>query len=206
MPDVKIKATVHNDKFKRKLNNLIRNMNKPLEKDLPLYTEWFVQSAVKGTPPKGKVKKKRTVIELKTNRFSKRGKELKRYKVPYRTNKKKGAKYFSKKKEANAFAKIKYRFIGKFGWLAAGENTLRKDIPVKMPKVGMEVKALKGILGKGRKIFGTNKPFILIINAVQRIKRYAYMTSLIALKTTQRRIAGSGNKKKVRKKYGKLWR
>ena len=203
---MKPSVQIDDSKFRRKVNGLLKRLNKPLEKELPLYTVWFTQSAVKGTPPRGKVSKKRPVIELDTGRFNKKGKEVKRFKVPYRTNKKRGVKYFDKRKEATAFSKIIYRFIGKYAWLAASENTLRTTVNVKMPKVQPEVLAMKNKIGKGVKLFNRSNPLVVIINKAEGIGRYALIATRNALLTTERRILGAKNKRKVKKGYGKLWR
>ncbi len=200
MPNVQIKT---DDRiYKKKIKKLLKDLDKPITKNLPLFVLWFTQSAVKGTPPKKGIKK-RSVIELRTNRYTKRGKELKRYKVPYKTNKKKGAKYFDKKGEARKFAKIKYRYVGKFGWLQAGEDALNKPLNVKMPKVQPEVKRIKRQLGKGKKFLKKFKPFVMLKNTVDRISRYATYGTKNALHSTQRRV--NAYHKKIKREYKQIW-
>lgn len=197
---------VNDSVFNRKIDHFLNHLYKPLAKNLPLYTEWFIQSAIKTTGPKRGYKKRRTVIELKTNRFTRRGNEKKRYKVPFRNNKKQGAQYFNKKKDASKFSKIIYRFIGKYGWLAGGENVLKKKLNVKMPKISQEVQALKHQIGKGKRKYMSSKPFVLIINAVEKIAKYALYTSQIALKKTERRIKNASNKRKLKNQYKRIWK
>ena len=97
--DIKIESTL----LSKKINEFARLEGKKNWDIVKMGVEWFTQSVVKKTPPTGKFMKKRDVISLQTNRYTPKGKGVRRFKVPYRTNKKQGAKYFSKKTEANKF-------------------------------------------------------------------------------------------------------
>ena len=149
--------------------------------------------------------KKRDVILLNTKRYTRRGTEKKRYKVPFRGVYRKGSKYFDKKSDANRFAKIKYRFISKYAWLAGAENLLKKPLKSGMPKVGAAVKRLKKQIGLYKTSYHTNYPFVRLTNAVYNISRYANVAAKVAIDRTQNRITRSSNKKRVKKNYKKLW-
>ena len=205
--NVKLDIRLESRNLDKKIRQFSRDHGKTLWDTIKMGVEWFTQTVVKKTPPIGKTMKKRDVILLKTNRFSRRGKELKRYKVPFRTNKKKGAKYFDKKKDANAFAQIKYRFIGKFGWLAAGESFLRKNIPTTLRKKAgknlsfLEAKAREIQAVKPRRI--RLKPFVILINKVRNISRYSDFAVAQALRTTKNRFRGAS--REIKKKLMKQW-
>lgn len=75
--------------------------------------------AGKSTIPAANYKRTVTVLHGKDGRKD-------RYKVPYRTAKKRGRKFFDKLKDAKAFARIKFRGMARAGWflslLKLGKN------------------------------------------------------------------------------------
>ena len=200
--NVRIDIKVERSLLNKKIQSFAKNHNKTTWEVIRMATEWFTQSVIKVTPPLGKVMKKREVILLRTGRFTKRGNEKKRYKVPFRTNKKRGAKYFDKKKDANAFAKIKFRFIGKYGWLAAGQKALGRPIPTSL-KVSKEVEAKGDEIQKVFKQRLRLKPNIILTNRVENIGRYARFSVAQALRKTKNRVRRAD--REITKKLAKQW-
>jgi len=141
----------------------------------------FSQSAAKTTPPTGKVRTKRTIITYQD----------KRAKVPYRTNKKRGAKYFERRSQAAKFAPIQYRKIGAVSWLIAGAKAIGQPIPARITKVGKRARRkaamiVSGSIRKGRGI-GSFTIGILETN-VQGIGKYAPFAVAQALRRTNNRL------------------
>lgn len=81
----------------------------------------FTQSAARATPPdagRATIRKKSMNRPVYALREPGR-KRAARYRVPYRTLRKSGVKYFSTRAEAKSFSAIRFRGIGKAGWWAA---------------------------------------------------------------------------------------
>jgi hypothetical protein len=209
MADVKITSKVDRSRLKKKLREFKKSLSKPLGKELPLYVTWFTQSVVKATPPKGgkgkRIQKARPIVRLDEPIYSAEDKRFNKFLVPIR-GKRRLTRYTATKTEANRLAKITYRFIGKFGWLASADPVRDKTQNVKLPKLNPEVRSLRTQLAKSRVRLKTDKPFIVIINTVKGIARYARLAAIQALKTTERRIIGVPNKRKVKSSYSKLWK
>ena len=210
--NVKLDIKIERTKLNQTIGKFARDHRKTTWDVVKMATEWFTQSVIKVTPPIGKTSKKRMVKKIEGRNYKNIGHGMilnsdsrTRYKVPYRTNKKAGVKYFDKKKDANAFAKIKFRFIGKYGWLAAGQHALNKKIPTPLHnRVSLDVKAKGGEIQRTSRRKLRLTPFIILTNMVQNISRYAGFATAQALRKTKNRLRSSS--RAIKKKYGKQWR
>jgi hypothetical protein len=173
-------------------------INEPLRTSILTQLNWFIQSAVKGTLPK-KARTKRTVFTL-INPDAKKNK--KRYRVPYRTFKKRGVAYFSSKKQANEFAKIKYRFLQKNQWIEAGK-AITNNLKVKMRKTTTESKQKADVLSNGVNDLHSRKPSILLI--LNSLSPWSLQKAGVkATYATQRRV--KYNENKIVKDYSNNWK
>jgi hypothetical protein len=172
-----------------------------------LATEFFAQSVIKTTPPTGDVMKNRTVFEIADTLAS--GYRRRRYRVPYRSSRKKGVQYFALRGDAKAFSKIRYRYIGKYGWFLAAQKVLGRPPKVRMPKIG------ESVTTKANEIFdastttsryGPQRWAVLenkLVNRVYNIRKYALYATRTALARTNIRL-GQAMKAEVRK-MGRRW-
>jgi hypothetical protein len=122
-PSVKLDTT----RLTSAIKEVSKNTKVSLEKAVKDASILFLQSAARATPPQeGKATfNKRTnfreVIALKDKKTDKV-----RYKVPFRTLKRKGRKFFESLAEAISFSRVKWRGIGRAGWwaglIALGQN------------------------------------------------------------------------------------
>ena len=194
----KTKFKIDDSVYKRRMASFMVNLNKPLKGNILDYLNWFTQSAVKATLPKGKTRKKRTVFTLINPRAKRKAK---RYRVPYRTFKKRGVAYFANKKQANEFAKIKYRFLQKNQWVEAGKQ-ITSNLKVKMRKTATESKDKARVLSNAVNNLSVKNPFLLLnLSSISgwNLRR----AGVTATSKTLRRI--KYNERKIERDYKKLW-
>lgn len=221
MPKAFVDFKIEAKRFNKTLYKLKKVKNVPLNEELKELTQLYVQSVTKATPPKkgqapgqpslgkrGKTlasmatAKKRAVIDTTYP-------DEYRYQVPFRTFKKKGRQYFKTKREANKFATIRYRNIGKWGWISAGTKALGEGIKVKRPYASKWLKAITGRLGSARKWLPKglyDKPFIFLTNRVYSIARYGLYSATSALRKVNNRMDSARTRRKIKKNYSKLWK
>jgi hypothetical protein len=193
------KLIINDEVYKRRMRAFISKINEPLKTSILTQLTWFIQSAVKETLPKSKARKKRTVFTL-TNSDAKKNK--KRYRVPYRTFKKSGVAYFSSKKQALEFAKIKYRFLQKNQWIEAGK-AITSNLKIKMRKTTMESKQKADALSNGVNNLSNIKPFLLL--QLSSISSWNLRKAGVkATYKTQRRV--KYNENKIVRDYSKNWK
>lgn len=216
-PPIKINIKIETQILNRKMHEYRRYQKKPLWEVIEQMGTWFTQSVLKATPPKRGAMKKRSVIEVSRTRQGfiegtsrMWGRTETRYKVPFRTNKKKGVKYFAKKAAANKFAKILFRNIGKFGWLIAarkaiGERALKKHGGYSKVTVKSQVKNKTNQIarGYGRKRLFSFAVFVNMVRGVGRYGNYAKLTALRRVKNRLGRVI-KDFKKKMNRKWNQL--
>jgi hypothetical protein len=117
---IKASVEVNTASFDRAITRTLAATGRPLQDITRDAAQFFLQSAAMATPPdegRRRFSKKslnRPVIALR----DKDGKRT-RYKVPYRTSKARGRKFFGSLSEAKEFAKVKWRGVGRAGWWAS---------------------------------------------------------------------------------------
>jgi hypothetical protein len=113
---LKASVTVDTSKLDSAITKAMKKTGVDLSTAIKEASVLFLQSAARQTPPDaGKQRfSKRTNERPITPLKNPQGKT--RYKVPYRTHKKRGKKYFDSLAEAKSFSKIKWRGIGRAGW------------------------------------------------------------------------------------------
>jgi hypothetical protein len=221
MPKAWVSAKIEAKRFDKKLKQLRKKKNKPLNTELLELTQMYIQSVVPLTPPKKGKKPEQPSLGSRGRRLSSMATKKKRavidttypdkyrYQVPFRTPWKKGRKYFKTKKEANNFAIIKYRHIGKHGWVMAGRKALGASLKIKKVWVSTWVKRIENSLASVKKWLPDgvyDKPFIWLTNKVRAVARYdGYSTTAALRKVNNRLQHGSKSKKRIKKGYSKLW-
>jgi len=149
---------------------------------------FFAQSAAKLTPPnpgrKGFTRKtQHRPIYARTDDSGRT-----RYIVPYRTARNHGIKWFGNKNDAKAFARIKYRGIGRAGWWASmsalgGDASGEAGTP--------EVKASASRWGHGQMLQVAFAPMAIITNTAPTVSdSFAAFIASEALWKSSRRMFG----------------
>lgn len=192
---------------KMQLESTIKKIQKQLGKKAPEIVNqtaaFFIQSAVKLTPPGGIFGKSGKRIKTRRKIYEKQyinGKEypvntvshLKNsYEVPYRTAKKRGRKQFNKKKDAKEFSKVKFRYLAKAGWMAAGVKANVTGVTIKgwnsENKMEMRVKALRYSEGK-RNFRMKLSPTITLKYGIYAIKNLVGIIGAHAIRKTKNRL------------------
>lgn len=166
---------VEKEKFDRAITRLIAVSPKVAREIVLDASEAFIRSAQKETDPaRGRenipVKQwKRAVITLRDAKNPKSRKRT-RYKVPFRRPGKKGRKFFSTKKEANDFARIKYRGAGRAGWWGA---LLKLGLPLGNIRATPEQMEVATKHNRVVKDLGAGNPWAVITNASKGIGEYS---------------------------------
>lgn len=163
---------IEQSKLNKVINEMIKLTGRSRREIVIESTEAFIRSAQREVPPaKGKTNiprklSKRNVIKMTDPRYPGKNKRT-AYKVPYRTAKKKGRKFFHKLSEARQFSKILFRGAGRMGW-AFG-----------LPKIGKSFKNIKANLNvpasvnKVTQRHSWGKFVIQIDNLSSGIRKYA---------------------------------
>jgi len=199
--------------FSKAVKKLMAVGNKSAELIVKQTTIAFVQSAMKETPPapgKSSIpakKYKRKIVEFSRRQKTKTGKTrekaTKYYAVYYKTSRKTGRKYFRKKSEANKFAKIKFRGIGRAGWapiLPILGKRLLSRIFSKSPAIGGKHSQVNKTT---RQMSGEEK-YIQIDNTAKGIENYAKRAQVWGMRKAKNRI--NAEIKKAEREFKKTWR
>ena len=206
------------DRLHRKLDRAVEVAGLSMTKVLDAAAMIFTDNVFKATPP-GEVRtveRKGWTAEggrLKRGVFPLRGKNLKngqhadvwahyraksreRYRVPFRTWRKHGVKYFPTAYQAEQFAVIKYRNVGKLGWYYAAPRPGSLRVPrVGLPEANAKAKTLSKVT------FGKDaiRPTITMENRVGSLARFVKARSAMAWAVGRASNAVNGMANKVLK-------
>ena len=116
---IEAKIRINSERLNKKLNDLCSKTSITQQTAIKEAGKMFLQSVIKQTPQS--IKNRNIKLEGVEKRWSDKKGEIvggyMNYLVFFRTANKRGVKYFKKMSDAKEFAKIKYRGLGKAGWL-----------------------------------------------------------------------------------------
>ena len=177
--DIKIKVRISHSRLEQKMKKVAKALGRSQKEIVQKAGTTFAQSVIAATPQAKK--KKRDVIAVDRNH----GKTT-AWRVSFRTAFKKGIRFFNKKKNANDFARILYRGIGKAGWLQAASRLKEKPNISFAP--GIYVKQKMPMIGRYKETSRSLKYYIQFRNIVIGIGRYGEYAVNKALRNTSVRL------------------
>jgi hypothetical protein len=183
----------------KQFNNALKRVLKVQKKNVPGLLKksalWFIQSAVKLTP-KSKLKRPHKRVPKKSMMFKKRG-----YEWRIESYKKNGTKKFTYAKTLESRdkkKKISFSGAAKAGWWG-GKTKLGKSVSAPgTNKSGLNTVAKKAslVINQSRR---SKKPFIIIGNNIDYIRKIGRRIVPLALRKTARRLVGDMERSMKRK-------
>ena len=183
---IQLDVKINEAKLRRKISEASRKLNIKKDEIIRRAGVAFVQSVITKTPESPK--NRGIITEDKAGRYdAKLGVAYgarREYKVPYRTARKRGRKFFKDLQAAKEFAKIKFRGIGKGGWLYAA---MKLKAPIGF-KPSPEVLSKLNVTGGFEENKGAWKYSIRLINKSFGISEFGLYAANQALRIARTRL------------------